>query len=176
MRVTPLDIRNHAFQRRLSGYDREEVNAFLRMVAEDYETVLREAESQRVQVDRLQARVDDLTGNESILKETLTTAQKLSEDLRGTAVKEAEALVGQAEVRAEKLLDAAHRRVAKLAEDIREMKMLRSRIATSVRSAIETHLRLLEGLADDVPEDPILEGKVAYLSANAQAAKQGKRG
>ena len=171
MRITPLDIKKHAFQRRLSGYDREEVDAFLRMVAEDYETTLRAADEQREQGMRLQVRVDGLVATEEILKETLTTAQKLSEELKTTAIKEAEATVGEAEIKAEKLLDAAHRRVAKLGEDIREMRMLRSRIATAVRSAIETHLALLEGLAEEQPEDPILEGKVAYLSAGARAVK-----
>jgi cell division initiation protein len=100
------------------------------------------------------------------------TAQEVSEDLRRTAAKEAEVLLAEAEVKAEKVLDAAHRRVAKLAEDIREMRGLRTRLAASVRSAIETHLALLEGLADDL-EDPVLDGKVAYLAKRAPAAESG---
>ena len=47
MRITPLDVRNHPFQRRFPGYDREEVDAFLGMVAEDYEGLAREAEGLR---------------------------------------------------------------------------------------------------------------------------------
>jgi cell division initiation protein len=93
------------------------------------------------------------------------TAQEVSDDLRRTAAKEAEVLLAEAEVKAEKVLDAAHRRVAKLAEDVREMRQLRTRIATSVRSAIETHLQLLEGLSTDGPEDPVVDGKVAYLTS-----------
>ena len=45
------------------------------------------------------------------------------------------------------------------------MRGLRTRLAASVRSAVETHLSLLEGLADDLPEDPVLDGKVAFLGA-----------
>jgi len=94
VRITPLDVRNHPFRRKLSGYDREEVDAFLRMVAEDYEGVLREAEGLREQVVKLETRVADLAANETVLQETLTTAQKLSEDLKRTAVKEAEVVIG----------------------------------------------------------------------------------
>ena len=54
--------------------------------------------------------------------------------------------------------------MAKLQEDIREMQSLRTRIATAVRTTIETHLALLEGLSDDPADDPILGGKVAYLA------------
>jgi len=68
-------------------------------------------------------------------------------------------------VKAEKVLDAAHRRVAKLTEDIREMRQARTRLAASVRSVIETHLSLLDGLSAELPEDPVLDGKVAFLTA-----------
>ena len=118
MRITPLDIRNHEFQRRLSGYDREEVDRFLRMVAEDYEAALRVVEGLRSTVRELEARVGDLTSGEDLLKQTLTTAQQLTDDLKNTAMKEAEILVSEAEIKGEMVLEAAHRRAARLAEDI----------------------------------------------------------
>ncbi len=87
MRITPLDIRNHGFPRRMSGYDREEVDAFLRIVAEDYESVLRAVEAGRTQARSLEARVGELTASEQLLQETLTTAQRLTDDLKNTAMK-----------------------------------------------------------------------------------------
>jgi cell division initiation protein len=164
VRITPLDVRNHPFRRRFSGYDREEVDAFLRMVAEDYEGVMRDAEGLREQIIKLEARVANLAANETILQETLTTAQKLSEDLKRSAIKEAEVLIGEAEIRAEKVLAATHRRAAKLTDDIREMKHVRTRLSASVRATIEAHLGLLDGLAADDADDPILGGKVSYLA------------
>jgi cell division initiation protein len=171
MRISPLDVHNHPFRRQFSGYDREEVDAFLHMVAEDYEGVLREVESLREQVIRHEVRIDDLAANEVILQETLTTAQKISDDLKRTAIKEAEVRVGEAEIKGEKILAAAHRRAAKLAEDIREMKVLRTRLAASIRAAIETHLSLVDGLAGDDHDDPVLEGKVSYLTRTPKEAK-----
>ncbi len=152
LRITPLDIRKHDFPRRISGYDREEVNTFLGMVAEDYEGLLREVDALRQQVIRLEVKVDELASNEAILQATLTTAQRLSDDLKKTAATEAEALIGQAEIRGEKILDAAHRRAAQLSADIREMKNLRCRMASEVRTTLQTHLTLLESLANDPPE------------------------
>jgi cell division initiation protein len=163
MRLTPLDIQNHRFARCLRGYDPEEVDAFLRIVAEDFEALIREGDGLRKAVRELEARLEGLSSQEKALRETLVTAQTLSEDLKQTAMKEAEVRMSEAEVKAEKILDAAHRRVSKLAEDIREMKLVRKRLAAAVRSAVETHLALLEGLAEDPPEDPLLDGKVSYL-------------
>jgi cell division initiation protein len=172
MRITPLDIRNHGFPRGFSGYARDEVDGFLRMVAEDYEGALREIERLRTELARLKARVEDLTANEKTLQSTLTTAQQLSEDLKRTAIKEAEVLVGQAELKGEKILDAAHRRAARLAEDIREMRMMRTRLAAAVRRSIESHLGMLQGLETEAESDPLLQEKVAYLSQGPAAPAQ----
>ena len=163
MRITPLDIRNHVFPRMIGGYARDEVDAFLDMVSDDYEALQRENQAQRENLIRLEVQVERLSSNEAILQETLTTAQKLSEDLKRTAVKEAEILIGEAEVKAEKVLDAAHRRATRLAGDLREMKQLRTRLAVSLRATIDTHLSLLDTLATDPPDEPALGSSVAFV-------------
>jgi len=163
LRITPLDLRNHKFGRRMAGYAPEEVDEFLRLVSEDYEAALRQLEAQREQIAGLESRVEALAGNEQVLRDTLTTAQKLSEDLKRTAIKEAEVMVSEAEIRGEKVLEAAHRRAGKLGQDIREMKQLKRRLASAVRAAIQTHLNLLDGLEED-PAEEQLEGRVAYLT------------
>jgi cell division initiation protein len=172
MRLTPLDIHHHRFRRRLRGYDQDEVDSFVEMLAGDYESLVHEAESLRERVRGLEARVEQLRGNEQTLQETLTTAQSLAEDLKKTALKESEVLISEAEVKAEKVLDAAHRRVAKLAEDIREMKVLRTRVASAVRTTVETHLALLESLAQEDSEDPLLDGKVSYLTKTRRSSNK----
>jgi cell division initiation protein len=165
VRITPLDIKNHPFPRRISGYDRDEVDTFLRMVSEDYEGVVGECSLLRARVKQMEQRVQELTSNERLLQDTLTSAQELAEDLKATAMREAEVMVGQAEIQGEKVLEAAHRRAARLAEDIREMKRLRGRLAASLRATIESHLALVDSLAEPDPnEDPVLEGKIAVLS------------
>jgi cell division initiation protein len=170
LRITPLDIRKHVFPRSFGGYAREEVDAFLGMISDDYEGLLRESESLREQVIRLETHVEDLSSNEAILQETLTTAQRLSDDLKNTAVKEAEVLLGEAEIRAEKVLDAAHRRATQLAGDLREMKHLRIRLAASVRSTIETHLGLLDALAKDPPDEASFTGNTAHQARSDSEA------
>ena len=169
MRITPLDLRNHRFPRRMGGYDREEVDGFLQVAAEDYEAALRRVEQQTARIRELEQRIEDLSANEKIVQNTLATAQKLSEDLKRTAVKEAEVIVGEAEVRGEKVLGAAHRRAAKLNDDIREMKLLKTRLSAAVRSAIETHLGLLETLAADRPEEAVAPARIAPAAQPPQA-------
>ena len=174
MRLTPLDIRNHRFSTRMRGLDAAEVEAFVRLIAEDYEELVRDNELLRDKTQRLGARVEELAANEKILQTTIVTAQHLSEDLKKTAIKESEVLVSEAEVRAEKILAASHRRAAKLAQDIREMKLLRARLGTTIRAAIDTHLSLLEGLSQEDPEDAVAGEKVSYLTPPSRAPEAGE--
>ena len=124
----------------------------------------RALQEKQEQVRSLEERVGELSENETTLKDTLVTAQALSEDLKKTAVKEAEVVLSEAEVRGEKILDEAQRRAARLSEDIREMKMLRSRLAGAIRGTIETHLELLEGLATEEDEkESLVEARFSNL-------------
>ena len=91
-----------------------------------------------------------LAETETVLRQTLVSAQDMSDKLRQTAVRESELLLSESEARAEKIIDASHRRVARLGEDIRELRGLRTRLATALRSTIETHLNFIETLDQDV--------------------------
>jgi len=163
MRITPLDIHSHHFGQRLRGLDPEEVQAFLRMIAEDYEELLRNHEAQQERIRRLESRVEQLTADERLLKETLLSAQAMTEDLRKAALKEAKVVLSEAELKAEKVIDASHRRAARLSEEIREMRGLRSRLAESLRTTIDTHLKLIEGLEGDPLQGPG-DSNVTYLT------------
>ncbi|MFO0687724.1 MAG: DivIVA domain-containing protein [Myxococcota bacterium] len=170
MRMTPLDVQSHSFARRWRGYDADEVDAFLRIVAEDYEGLVRENATQADRLYRLERRIEELSAQEQLLKQTLLSAQSMCEELRRSAERDAELRLAEVEVRAEKILDASHRRAAQLAQDIREMRVLRTRLGESIRSAAETHIALLATLEADPAEDPLVkglaEGTVAYLKAD----------
>lgn len=170
MRMTPVDVQSHQFAHRLRGYDPDEVDAFLRIVSEDYESLVRETESQSDRIRRLESRVEELSAQENLLKETLVSAQAMTQELRASAQREADLRLAEVEIRAEKILDASHRRAARLGQDIREMRGLRTRLGEALRSAAETHIALLETLETDAEDDPLIqgleEGTVSYLQSD----------
>jgi cell division initiation protein len=167
MRITPLEIQSHRFGRRLRGLDPDEVEVFLRMVTEDYESLLREGEAQRSRIAHLEERVATLSGQEKLLQETLLNAQSMSDKMRAAAEKECDVLLAEAELRAEKIIDASHRRAGRLAENIRELRGMRSQIAESLRTVLDTHIGLIENLTVDIASTPLVDalvdGKIAYL-------------
>jgi cell division initiation protein len=109
MNVSPLDLRQQRFHSRFRGLDKVEVTAFLSAVADDYEQALRETDQLRQEVARLEAVLKEHREHEQNLRSTLTTAQRLSDDIKATAEKEADRIVREAEGRSQLLLDKTRR-------------------------------------------------------------------
>ena len=144
MRITPLDVRGHRFAVRMRGYDKEEVQSFLNFVSEEFEKVVSEASRLREEAMQLKASLGDLTERERILKETLFTAQKLSEDMKEEAKKEGRLVMREAELRGQKLVDQAQKRVSQLEDSMRGLRLERDSFERRLRSLLDQHLKLLE--------------------------------
>jgi cell division initiation protein len=148
MKITPLDIQQKAFRRVLRGYDPQEVEAFLSLVATEFEELVKEAMSLREEVRRKVEEVAEYRSREKSLQETLITAQKASEEIREASRKEAEIAISEAELQGEKIVQAAHSRFLRIVDDINELKRQRAQFEVTVRSLVEGHLKLLEAFRE----------------------------
>lgn len=144
MRITPLDIQQKQFPVKFRGFDVEEVYAFLEVVREEMEDILRENVSLKEQAHRAETQITGYRDMEATLKETLMTAQQMVEDYKNNARKEAELLIREAEIRAESLMREAQDKVVKIHEDIVDLKGIRRHFKEEIRRLIESHTRMLE--------------------------------
>jgi len=158
MTITPLDILQKRFQRALRGYDRQEVEAFLALVASEFEGLVRNAQALRADVTRMDEEIAEFRSRERALQETMVTAQKACEDIRESARKEAEITLAEAELQGEKIVQAAHGKFLKIADDITELKRQRSAFEAQVRAVVESHGKLLEAF-----RAPDSEEQIQYL-------------
>lgn len=144
MRITPLDIQQKQFPMKLRGFDVEEVYAFLEVIREEMEDLLRENANLKESIQRLDNQIKEYRDMETTLRETLLTAQQMVEDYKINARKEAELVVKEAELRAESLLKEAQEKVIKIHEDIVDLKGIRRHFKEEVKRLVESHLRMLE--------------------------------
>jgi cell division initiation protein len=144
MRITPLDIQQKQFPMKLRGFDVEEVYAFLEVIREEMEDLLRENANLKENTQRLNNQMKEYRDMETTLRETLLTAQQMVEDYKINARKEAELVVKEAELRAESLLNEAQEKVIKIHEDIVDLKGIRRHFKEEVKRLVESHLRMLE--------------------------------
>lgn len=144
MRITPLDIQQKQFPMKLRGFDVEEVYAFLEVIREEMEDLLRENANLKESIQRLDNQMKGYKDMETTLRETLLTAQQMVEDYKINARKEAELVVKESELRAESLLKEAQEKVIKIHEDIVDLKGIRRHFKEEVKRLVESHLRMLE--------------------------------
>jgi cell division initiation protein len=144
MRITPLDIQQKQFPMKLRGFDVEEVYAFLEVVREEMEDLLRENALLKEQFQRAENQIMEYRNMENTLRETLITAQQMVEDYKVNTRKEAEILLKEAELKADSVIKEAQERVVKIHEDIVDLKGIRRHFKEEVRRLIENHLRMID--------------------------------
>lgn len=144
MRITPLDIQQKQFPYKFRGFDDEEVYAFLEIIREEMEDLLRENASLKENSIRLENQIKEYKNMETTLRETLITAQQMVEDYKSNARKEAELLVKEAELRSDALVKDAQEKVIKIHEDIVDLKGIRRHFKEELRRLIEGHLKMLD--------------------------------
>lgn len=155
MRITPLDIQQKQFPMKFRGFDVEEVYAFLEVIREEMEELLRENANLKENVQRAESHIKEYKDMETTLRETLMTAQQMVEDYKANARKEAELLMKEAELKADALIRDAHEKVIKIHEDITDLKGIRRHFKEELRRLIENHLRMLD--FDNRKDDEVRE-------------------
>ena len=148
MNVSPLDLRQQRFRTKFRGFEKVEVTAFLTAVAEDYEAALRETDRLRQELATVQAALNEHRENEINLRSTLTTAQRLSDDIKANAGKEAERIIREAESRSDLLLDKTQARLEDIQREIDGLKLKRKDVEITIESTIATLRNTLEFVRD----------------------------
>lgn len=142
-RLTPLEIQKQNFNKAVRGYSSDEVRGYLHLVAEELETLLREVERLTRDNQVLREEMKEHSEREQILKDTLLSAQRVSEDVKANARKEAELIVKDAELLSERIMDQAMTRVGDLERTIQELKLHRRVARNKLQSAVEVYQQMV---------------------------------
>ncbi|CAM3527901.1 MULTISPECIES: DivIVA domain-containing protein [Paenibacillus] len=164
MPLTPLDIHNKEFARRIRGYDEDEVNEFLDQVIKDYESVIRENKELGNQLMAMQEKLDHFANIEETLSKTIIVAQEAADEVKNNAKKEAQLIVKEAEKNADRIINEALGKSRKIALEVEELKKQASIYRTRFRSLVEAQLELLkqDGWETLESREPSLEPKEVY--------------
>lgn len=143
MPLTPLDIHNKEFSRRLRGYDEDEVNEFLDQVIKDYEIVIRENKDMHNQLLTIQERLDHFVNIEESLSKTIIVAQEAADDVKSNSKKESQLIIKEAEKNADRIINEALSKSRRVAIDTEELRKQASIYRTRFRTLLEAQLELL---------------------------------
>lgn len=143
MPLTPLDIHNKEFGRRLRGYDEDQVNEFLDQIIKDYEAMIRENKELQSQIAATQDKLGHFSSIEETLSKTIIVAQEAADELRGNAKKEAQLIIKEAEKNADRIINDSLSKSRKVALEVEELKKQATIYRARFRALIETQMELL---------------------------------
>ncbi|MDE2661548.1 MAG: DivIVA domain-containing protein [Gemmatimonadota bacterium] len=137
--LTPLDVRKKKddFRRSVRGYDAQQVDAFLAVVADCLERHVREHVVLSDRIEQQKHQLESYRARERALNEALLAAQELREEARLQSERDATVRVREAEMRAEAVLSDAERAVRLCHDKVEDLKATRGRFLASLRKLFE---------------------------------------
>ncbi|MCH7856137.1 MAG: DivIVA domain-containing protein [Gemmatimonadetes bacterium] len=144
--ITPLDVRKKRgdFGKGLRGYDPQEVDTFLELVAERMEVLVKENLAFRGMIEGLEEKVVSHQGREQAIQDALVTAQELRQDVKKQASREAKLLEREAQGRVDLMIGESEKLLAEHRGTLQELERKRERFLKAFRTLLERELDTVE--------------------------------
>jgi cell division initiation protein len=190
MKVTPIEIRQKDFNKAFRGYDKEEVDAFLKSLSQEWEKLMDENRDVKNRLELSEREVVRLREVESSLFKTIKNAEDTGANLIEHAQRQSDLHMREAQMNAEAIMSEARNRarktveegeyeartlVAKLIDEVRTLQKEHSEIEFKKQHAIQEIQALGEGLLDRVQREKAKPNRVdteQRIEKVIEAAKQ----
>ena len=145
MKLHPEDILKKTFTRKiLGGYNSKEVADFLQTIATEMEE---KAKEESALIDKLRDRESSLREyreREVVLRDTISSAQKMAVKIKKDAEKEAEFILDDARQKADMVVKEARASLKTAYQDLSDLKRIHIQLKNTLRSVLQSHQDLLE--------------------------------
>lgn len=153
MKVTPLEIRQKTFERTLRGYDKDEVNAFLLSLSQEWERMMDEAKELRQKFESCEREIAKLREVETSLFKTLKTAEDTGANVIDQANKAAELHLREASMNAEAILHEAKDKAKNTIEDAdATSRQILAEMEDSLKELVQ-HYKSIESYRNNLVDD-----------------------
>lgn len=161
MKITPIEIRQHTFEKSLRGYRTDEVDAFLSSLSQEWERVVGDQRMLKMQFELTDKELSKLKEVELTLFKTLKTAEDTSTQITEQATKAADQHLAEARRRADEMLADARKKSAMMIQDAQnQARYLKDNILNDLK-AMEHDFKAMERYKET------LVTQIKTLSANA---------
>lgn len=150
MKISPIDIRQHTFEKGFRGYNVDEVNAFLNSLSQEWERVVNENKMLKMQLEIAEKELNKLKDIEMTLFRTLKTAEDTSQQITEQANKAAEKYLGESRQKSDETVNEAKRKASMLIQDAEnEAKYIKEEIINELKNQ-ERDFKAMEKYRDNL--------------------------
>lgn len=147
--MTPMEMTSQRFRTALLGFEKQDVRSFLEIAASEMRAILKERQQLLDENEELKVMIEEYREREKNMRDTMSAAQRATEEMKSVAQREGEVIISRAEMSAQRLLDEAQKRQSTLLSEIADLKFKREQAAVAFKNFLQLHLRMLE--SDDEP-------------------------
>ena len=150
MKISPIDIRQHTFEKGFRGYDVDEVNAFLNSLSQEWERVMNDNKLLKMQLEIAEKELNKLRDVEMTLFRTLKTAEDTSNHIAEQANRAAEKYIRESRQKTDETIVDARRKASMIIQDAEnEAKYIREEIINELKNQ-ERDFRAMEKYRDNL--------------------------
>jgi cell division initiation protein len=149
MKLTALEIKQQQFEKSLRGYDVAEVQAYLNLVASEWEHMVGKMRELEAQINKMDDKLRHYERVEEALHETLQTAKDSAEQKLGGARKEARNMIEKAEIEANSIVREANQQRQQIRQSILRLLDRREEIIGGIKSYLEIASESLQQFSKD---------------------------
>lgn len=151
MKLSPLDIKRQQFGKSFRGYEPDEVDAFVKQVASQWESVLDELRLATERNRELEQKLKHYERVELALQEALETARETARRSEEAAERKAKIIIEQAELKADRTLRDVEQERFGLRRDIAKLTGRQNEVAARLRAFLMSELEILAQFQGDDP-------------------------
>lgn len=149
MKLTALEIKQQQFEKSLRGYDVSEVNAYLNLVANEWEHMVGKMKEMEAQLEKMDEKLKHYERVEQALHETLQTAKDSAEQKLVGAKKESRNIIERAEMESDAIVREANQKRQQIRQSILRLLDRREEIIGGMTSYLEMAQESLQHFSRD---------------------------
>ncbi len=178
--LTPNDLRNQEFERKMRGCDPVEVASVLEEAAAQWERLLAENLHLTEKTAALEQQIKKYADLEQTLRDTLIVARKAAEDEADNAKKEAKLVIDRAHLEADGIIKDAQARAEKFRMQMEQLRNARNRLKADLEGLLFSYTEQIRKLDDTqtaeieapVENEPLEEFSVNELPIDKLASDE----
>jgi cell division initiation protein len=152
MKYSPAEIQVKSFDRKMMGYDPDQVENFLIIVAAQIEALMQERATLKEALKNKELDLLNFKDREHLLQQTMTQSTAVTEKMKSETERECKMVINDAHQKAEMITRDAKDSLRKIYSEIADLKKSRMQFEANLKAMAQAHLSLLEQADQFLPK------------------------
>jgi cell division initiation protein len=144
LKLSPIEIRQQEFQKKMRGYDPDEVQSFLEKLSDDLDELQKENESLKSELENVNEQLAEYKKIEKNLQDTLLKAQDSSTKSLEATKKQTGLMIKEAELKASQIIEKARENADELRNAVVNLREEKDLILAKLKAIVNSQANLLE--------------------------------